>query len=390
MRTFKNSYFNLKLQIIIITCFILVFIYFLFFFNKSKILSNPNQQFISFFIAILDKDKKNINNLLYTSVVFYFPKFNFFCIYQLISDIYLNQNSTNNKNKFTPLFNKTSIKYPKFLLKDYEKYSQQKIDHYLIIQKEQLLNIMELAGGCVFFNLYSTNMNYGEVLLNKKNYDFFVNGINDQYHRRDTKLSIWINQITAFFKKNSTINYNNQITKNIYKKFNHINLKRRDFTTLLKYFSKNWEWHHFEILNINIKKINYQNQIIKTLVNNNHLEIKKINKKIASIFNKENLNTLKIPTIEIKNATSIKRLATKTTGILRRKNFNVIEYSNNKFKLKKSVILKNLGTPMQQKFISKITKINNVYYIYSYKNNTDFSLYLGEDYYGAKDLQNKK
>ena len=278
--------------------------YSIFFFNTSKILANNDQKFISFFIAILDddKNKKNINSFLYTSVVFYFPKLNFFYVYQLANDLYLSQDSPNNKkntNSFIPLFNNTTTKHPKLLLKAYEKYSQQKIDHYLIIEKNQLLDIMELAGGCIFFNLYSTNMNYGEVLLNKKNYNFFINGINDKYHCRDTKLNIWLNQMTTFFKKNSTINYNNKIAKNIYKKFKHVSLKRKDFSILLKHFSKNWQKHYFKILNMNIKRINYQNQVIKTLANDG-LEIKKINKEIANILNKENLNVLKIPTIEIK------------------------------------------------------------------------------------------
>ena len=396
MKIPKLPHLNFRLRIIGVIFFILIVIYFLlsFFLNQPQIFKNKNQKFISCLIAILDDDKRktNDNDILSLNIVFYFPKLHYFYIYQVGSDVYLKNNEdTNPKDSFVPLFKKSTTRSPRAILKSYEKYSQQKIDYHLILKKNKLLDIMQLFGGCLFFNLYSTNMNFGEVILDKRNYDYFMEGISDEYHYRDTKLNIWINQISDFLKKNTKINYNDDILNEVYKQFHHTSLKKNDFSMLVKYLSKNLEKHYVNVFNMSIERREYEGRVIK-IVADPVSEIKKINTKIGSTLNQESLNLLKIPTIEIKNATSIKRLATKTAGVLRRKYFNVIEYGNNKFQLENSVILKNLGTPSQEKFIIKATKINTKYYMYDYKSSSDFSLYLGDDYYGAKYLkqQNKK
>ena len=107
-------------------------------------------------IATTDKNK----NLLSTSVIFYFHKKNIIYIHRLADNVYLEKEDT-----FEPLFKK---KTPSSLIKSYKKYSGHKIDHYLMIKKEKLLKIMQLTGGCLFFNLYATNISYGEVILMKE------------------------------------------------------------------------------------------------------------------------------------------------------------------------------------------------------------------------------
>ena len=248
--------------------------------------------------------------------------------------------------------------------------------------KQTAKNLFELIGLLYFFNSESTNINRGRVYLNHKLYVSFMQGIKDEVIKQEIEFSLWyrfFSVLLNFYQQTSSFDLAN---KNIYDKLS-INLSKKDFTRLVYFLAEYLEQLHLDYNRMNIDIYSRENDNKIVLFNQGRHDQVKLTKKINQFTADESLKYLeRFPiSLQVKNTTSVSRLAAKTAGIMRRKRCDVKEYLNSSIKMKNSLLIDRSGSPVKREYMKKITKLENYILLLDYRENFDFTLYLGEDYH---------
>ena len=123
-------------------------------------------------------------------------------------------------------------------------------------------------------------------------------------------------------------------------------------------------------------------------VENGLKERKRIQNKLLETLNYKEKT---IPTLTVVNVTPQKRLANIAIGRMRRR--FLISYGKS-IRLKKqfpnSIVTRNNTYNYRQKQVEDFNRINKSYYLLDYREVSDFTLYLGEDFFLIKKKKNKK
>ncbi len=246
-------------------------------------------------------------------------------------------------------------------------------------------NILNSLAGTKFINLHSKSLPLGKVFIDELNYDAFLEGISDPYLRKNTKLSIWLNIFLNLKKDVSTNEFYLKQLKQIFNQLD-ININYPSFLKLLETFLTQ-EDYIFYYDKMNFNQIIHRNQEYLVPLSRGNYDKNKIKLVLSNFINEEFKYELFPIDVQIKNATKINRLATKATGVFRYKRLNVIEYLNSNFPLKNSVIVSHVFYPLKENYVKKITKINETYHLIDYNDEFQFSIYLGNDFYGIKNLK---
>ncbi len=249
--------------------------------------------------------------------------------------------------------------------------------------KEDIFNIM---GGINFINLHSEAFPLGKVFIDNLNYQRFLNGIENSNNRKNTRLSIWLN---ALFHVRDNVIANEAYLKQLRGIFNLLNINI-NYQSFLKLFNPFLQENSNFIINydkMNFDTIKQAGEEYLVPLNNGKYDLGKINQTLTEFVNQEIKYQLFPIAVQIKNATTINRLATRTTGIFRYRRLNIDEYLNSDFLLNNSVIVSYIFSPLKENYIKKVSKIEDVYYLIDYTKEFDFSIYLGKDFYGIKSTQ---
>ena len=281
-----------------------------------------------------------------------------------------------------------------------EKIYEHPINLIIAPTQKQIENIIEISGGTIIFNTKSNHLKKGEVFLDHLNYQNYLLGIEDLDQRENERKAFWFHLMNEMIKKQLTI-------KDHYPTYTQIfdNLNMNSNIRTFRFFHNAVAGYYRQALEdkqLPLKQISEISPIyFKSLRGN--LQSKKENGKTFLVpylegkYDSSRIsNTLKdffadepplekYPIIvQVRNTTSINRLAARTSGVLRLKKINVLEYRNSIFKLDESVIIDYSLSPIKRDHISRVTGVKKIYPGFNHRENFDFSLYLGYDYYAIK------
>ena len=255
-----------------------------------------------------------------------------------------------------------------------------KINGTIELNDKQIFSLIKKVGIGKFLNLFSDYLPKGEVIINEQNYAPFMASIEDFMFKRDVIYSFWLNffyQNFSFLKKIEAPYW----FLNRYYGLVETSFKRGDFLYLLNQFIFSLDEVYFFKSNMNIEKSVFLGKEIFVPFRNGFYDKNKIRRMIKS-FHEQIPSVNKFPiSVQVKNMTSYRRLAAKVSGVLHLKKCSVKEYLNSEINVKSSMILDRSGSPLKRVYFSKATKVSNIYFLFDYRENFDFSLYIGEDYY---------
>lgn len=313
-------------------------------------------------------------------ILFYrFPQGKFF-LFEIDSDTFVEVNES---------FHTSIYKDRNFLKENIKKYyGIDNFDFEVSFTEKQQLEFLNHYGGAAFFNLYSTNLPLGEVYISELNYTNFLTGIANPYHQKISALSFWFNLLMSFQDTLPHNVYTEDFVKNFYQIFSG-NINYPTFWALVKPL----------LFDKNNRPILLRNRITfkfdKSSIDNIATEEARIfvpyeegdydKIKISDEWEKlktgdDSLESHSI-SAQIKNATTVQRLASRAAGFFRLRGINIIEYLGFSTILKQSVILDYSNQPFKREYIKKISKIDKIYHLFNYRESYDFGIYLGEDLY---------
>ncbi len=260
-----------------------------------------------------------------------------------------------------------------------------RIDHTFHLSDEIEQQIFDVIGGVDFFNLYSDSLPKGEVFIDDINYEDFLEGIKEEHLRKDTTVSIWINALVHLRNK---IAEDEVFSKQLKEVFSHfkVDLNYLSFLKLVKPFitKKNYQVVYSKM---NLDSLSYKGENYLVPLNEGEYDRRKINRQLLSWINEENGYTPFPITVQVRNATPVSRLAAKTTGVFRFKRLSVVEYLNSSFLLDNSIIVSHLISPLKENYVKKTSRIEKIYYLVNYLDDFDFSIFLGNNFYGVESVR---
>ena len=333
------------------------------------------------FLNLLFVKKTENGRILETFVMHYAPKDHYLYVYLVNSKTTFYRNSK--KVSINQLKKSSQVRrFVETLLKI-------EIHGTFVLSHKKAMRLMRLMGAVPFFNQHSNAFEKGFVVINHENYDSFLAGVKNPIVKRDVAYSIWVNSLLQngyFFKDFKSF------VKLIYMYYFHFrtNISMGNFVFLVKNLVSGAEDLYLTKSNMNVEKVEIEGEKRVLPFKNGEYDREKLKRVLTGFHNKFPSKNKYPITIQVKNTTSIKRMAAKTSGLLRTKRCNVLEYLNAPVKLKHSVIIDRSGSPVKRKYFSKITKVSNIYYSVDHRENFDFSLYIGEDYYAIPFLSDRR
>ena len=317
--------------------------------------------------------KTQKNNIAAAYLITHYPKKNYFHVY-LISD----QWSVVKQKKSRYLYKKGS----RVLKEELERLLATKIDYVLKINDKNSLRLLRYLGNGRFFNTTVEQFPKGEFIINDKNYHTYIQSLPqiESIQKKEIIYSIWLNILYQNTLKLKDFRQINKLIDHYYSCFKG-NLSKRRFKYFLDNFIKKIDVLYISKSQMNVEFFEQDGKKIVTPLQNGAYDRKKYQTLVEN-FQTEKPSSEQFPIkIQIYNTTPISRLASKISGVLRLKKCNTLEYLNANMKLKRSIILDRSGSSIKKNYFSKITRVSNIYYSFDYRENFDFSLYIGEDYY---------
>lgn len=358
MRLFlKNKKILIFFPIILINLFLLTMAYFYFYSTyKKNYASDQNWN------ALIYSGNKNDAFSL-----FYKHQSKTIFIYRLKPDIFIMEH-----DQYKPLF-------PNFDISDIShflnRYFAMNIDFYIKIDEKDSLALLDILGGVNFFNLDSSFLPKGPVVINSKNIKPYISAIGDPQIQKDNSLNIAVNylfQSFHFFNKISSQRFSNILYSRV-----KTNATKYAFRSTIDFMQKNYEsvsilYNHinFNETLVNGKKIN-----VILMDNRNIYDVQKV-KAFYQIKESQNDSTF----VEVVNTTNEKRLAAKASEFLKTKKITVAEFSNAKINLGHSTMLFRKLDSQKRDHLKKITDINSIYYLFNYYSNYDATILLAEQF----------
>ena len=313
------------------------------------------------------------NSDSYRLFIYLNPHYRYLLVYNVNSYLLLSEDNKVEYLYKLPVKKQISILKDKILLE---------ADILIQYNKQTAKDLFDSIGVLSFFNSESTNINKGRVYLDYKLYLSFMEGIKDKVIKQEIEFSLWhrfFSVLLGFYQQTSSFDLAN---KNIYNKLS-INLSKKDFIRLVYFLAEYLDQLHLDYNRMNIDIYRYENDNEVILFNQGRHDQVKLTKKINQFITDDSLKYLeRFPiSLQVKNTTSVPRLAAKTAGIMRRKRCDVKEYLNSSIKMKNSLLIDRSGSPVKREYMKKITKLEDSILILDYRENFDFTLYLGEDYH---------
>lgn len=300
-------------------------------------------------------------------------------IKRIPGDLYIR----NNNNEYANLFSRYSKSRIKKIIDQKLSIDLSGVYKFSVSDWDKLLAVF---GGMHFFNTEAgTVLPEGEVLIHEKNFTNYLNSLPYGSHRQETALSLWINavfQVSEVFGQGRRLEV---LTRKINRRLPFFRMRFASFYKLKSFLFT------FPKVNIHYSSLNTsrvylgQNQIY-TFFQDGEID-KSFYKKFTSEYSQAQ-NFFPI-SVQVRNTTTIPRLAAKTAGILRIKRCDVREYLNSPLSLSESILIDRSGWHEHREYLRKVTKINEVIFKLNYRQDFDFTVYLGEDYYAIPFVTNQ-
>ncbi len=261
------------------------------------------------------------------------------------------------------------------------------IDFNIKVSQSETIQLLKNLGGVSFFNLHSDGLPKGVVFIDHHNYIMFLANIADPERVQETALSIWY----SLFCKQLAFSSTHPRFERIFSK--HLaalnsTLNRRTISKLLQPLLAAEGANYFYLLRNNLVPQQVGTTELRAPLEHGRYDRQKLAARLLSFKERQLLYEQFPITLQIKNTTSHKRFAARTAGVLRVKKIDVKEYLNSSIPLKHSVILEFAHSPLKVEYLQKQTQVDEVYKLFDYRENFDFSLYIANDYYGIQYLNN--
>ncbi len=263
-----------------------------------------------------------------------------------------------------------------------EKLLKVPVDHYAVIREDKALDFLDFIGGAASFNSASKAMRTGEVILSGANVIPYLEGIEGQESvREDAAFSLYMNAFLRTLDFYSSFKDRESQMSAFYRFFEKTSFSRRNFLGLLGVLSAKSRQIYISYDRMNTQEAEVGGEKVLLPLDRGHYDGAKL-KSILDVFGQEDLSVRVFPlTLQVKNATGLPRLAAKTSGTLRIRKCDVKEYLNTLYHLNHSVVLWRSGSAGQRDYLQKITRVDRVYYAVDHRENFDFTIVLGDDYY---------
>ncbi len=377
----KNYFFFTKATLLyILLLFLLFFLIGKFsykFINTHPVQKIINQEANRNFFNFIFLVKSDENQFMAASIVSYDWSNDYMNVYNIPHYVHLKDKKKENQE----------IKFmtKEELINALEKLLEIDFDFSISIKKSKWNNLVEQLGGVEIFNDVTKKFPNGRIYIHGENIDKYLNSIENPVLRIDTAFCVAVN---LFHSASDYYNVFSDSKKFFVLLWNKLetNIPKKLALTIFSRMVKNHSTLHlnYDRMNLLFKEEGGKNFYVP--LNQGKLDANKL-KKMIEEFSTLNQSLVRYPiNLQVKNTTSVYRLAAKTAGVLRRKRCNVKEYLNSDIDLKKSLILDRCGSSSKREYLKKVTKIKNVYYLIDYRENFDFTLYLGKDYYGISEI----
>jgi hypothetical protein len=263
--------------------------------------------------------------------------------------------------------------------------------HYLAIDKKSIRSLLEWFGPQIYFNTVNTNFPYDFVAIGADNYNRYLGQIGERAVRVDTEFSLWYNVLRDSITFHLASGGNKKILTPLFRVLDS-NLSKQALRYLWTPFLMSPSSSYVSFSHVNVEQVsgNGSGSTKSATVpyQNGAYDARKF-KRIRHEFQNVDLSLHCFPlTMQIANTTRHNRLAAKTSGILRLRKCDTKEYLNFRTRLQESVLIDRCGSVAKRSYLMKVTRISNVIYSTSYRDNFDFSVFLGEDYYAIRFLTN--
>ena len=271
----------------------------------------------------------------------------------------------------------------KKIRKQLETWFALRIDYCIRSRPETPLNLLRSLGGTEFINLTSSAIEKGRIFINARNYLPFLQEIDHPVLRKDTAYSLWYNLLYTSLSFYSSIRDEEKLARIIYSHL-RTDIPRRQFKRQIRRFANHCDQFYVSYSRMNIQKMLLSDEEIHTPIGGGEYDRIKLHG-IIQKFEQGEMQIDRFPIhLQVKNGTSVSRLAARTAGVLRMKRCNVREYLNSGISIERSFIIDSSGSPVKRDHLKKITRIEDCYYLIDYREKFDFTLYLGEDYYAIR------
>lgn len=259
------------------------------------------------------------------------------------------------------------------------------VDFFISIKQTKAKKLVSKLGGVVIFNDQIKAFPQGRLYIDEANIKDYLNSISNEVVKIETGVSLAVNLLLSTFKNYVFFNDSKKLFSLLWHEI-QTELPQNLAGVIVKKIAENYGTLYLDYGRMNTELINENGLSMHVPLQKGMFDAQKL-KETMKQFNLLNKDLVRYPiSLQVKNTTSVYRLAAKTTGVLRRKKCNVKEYLNSDIDLRQSLIIDRCGSVAKREYLKKITKVDDVYYLVDYRENFDFTLYLGEDYYGIPKL----
>ena len=345
---------------------------------RQVIKGNSSRNFFNY-LFLIKNDKKEVTTIVL--ITYYWPK-NYVNVFSI--PIYIQFKNSRGEYQKIQYFRQKELK------QKIESVLQLPIDFSVSMISTKAKRLLNESGGVVIFNEATTNFSKGRLYINGNNVEGYLNSISNQVVKIEIGVSLSINLLLSIFKNYVFFNDSKKIFPLLWSKI-QTDLPKGLANTVVKRMIENHETLYIDYGRMNailVNEVVAKNapRDIYIPLDEGRFDSQKL-KKMTERFDIIDKDLERYPiNLQLKNTTSIYRLAARTTGVLRRRRCNVKEYLNSDIDLKRSLIIDRCGSVAKREYLKKITKVNDVYYLVDHREKFDFTLYLGQDYYAIPQI----
>jgi len=254
-------------------------------------------------------------------------------------------------------------------------------DYRISIPSSEAISLLENTGGSYYLNNVNTNFQSGLILITENNYYPFLEGIPDIVLRIDTSFSIWYNLLYKVFVKAAETGGCTELFRHMLRIPDNISGSRRQLKKLLLPFFNAPDSVYMSYSRMNMHR---SDSSLLTPLLGGSFDRERL-KEICEELEHGDKSIKCFPlSLQIVNTTAVRRLAARTAGILRLKKCDTREFLNFRPVLEQSIIVDRSGHSVKRAYVRKVTMVSNVLFQINYKEDFDFSVYIGNDYYAVK------
>ena len=344
---------------------------------KKIIEGKANRDFFYFIVLVEDDD----HHLVSASIISYHFHKSHIHVFNIPN--YVHFKNEKGEYKILNLFT------PKELINSLKGSFEVDFDFWVSIRKSKWHALIDELGGVEIFNDVTQKFPNGRLYINKENINEYLNSIENPAIKTDMSFCVFVNLFHSASDYYLIFSSAKKFSSLLWQKL-ETNIPKRLALRIISETVENHSKLHLNYDRMNLDLTKEDGREIYLPHRQGIVDAQKL-KQLTSKLIDFNPNLIRYPIdLQVKNTTSVYRLAARTAGVLRRKKCNVKEYLNSDIDLKKSLILDRCGSPVKREYLKKVTKINDVYYLIDYREDFDFTLYLGEDYYGISKINRQK